>query len=88
MKKERVEVFSSGKTAVLDDFARLDIFTGRKRTNKRGSRDKGHAREVREFLDSVRNAGPAPIPFEEIYYTTRMCFDIIKSITRRETVRY
>lgn len=88
MKKERVEVFSSGKTAVLNDFTRLDIFTSRKRTNKKRGLDKGHGREVQEFLDSVRKGGPAPIPFEEIYYTTKMCFDIIKSITRRETVRY
>jgi hypothetical protein len=88
LKKERVEVFSSGKTAVLDDFNRLDIFTSARRTIKARGRDKGHGREVREFIDSVERGGPAPIPFEEIYYTTKMCFDIIKSITGRETVRY
>lgn len=88
LKKERVEVFSSGKTAVLDDFNRLEIFTSARRTIRARGRDKGHAREVREFIDSVRRGGPAPIPFEEIYYTTKMCFDIIKSITRHETVRY
>jgi polar amino acid transport system substrate-binding protein len=86
--KERVEVFSSGKTAVLDDFNRLDIFTSTRRTIKARGRDKGHGCEVREFLDSVRSGGPAPVPFEEIYYTTKMCFDIIRSIARRETVRY
>ena len=88
MEKERVEVFSSGKTAVIDDFNRLDIFTSGKRTRRKRGRDKGHGMEVREFLDSVRKGGPAPIPFEEIYSTTKMCFDIIKSITGRETVRY
>jgi polar amino acid transport system substrate-binding protein len=88
VKKEYLEVFSSGKTAVLDDFTRLDIFTSGRRTNKRMSRDKGHSREVREFLNWVRKGGPAPIPFEEIYYSTKMSFDIIKSITRRETVTY
>jgi polar amino acid transport system substrate-binding protein len=88
MKKERVEVFSSGKTAVLDDFNRLDIFTSGKKTNKKLGRDKGHGREVQEFLDAVRKGRPSPIPFEEIYYTTKMCFDIVKSITSRETVKY
>jgi polar amino acid transport system substrate-binding protein len=88
VKKEYLEVFSSGKTAVLDDFTRLDIFTSRRRTNKRMARDKGHASEVRAFLSSVKEGSPAPIPFEEIYYSTKMSFDIVKSIATRETVTY
>jgi len=88
MKKERLEIFSSGKTAVLDDFTRLDIFTSRKTTNKKLGRDKGHRREVEEFLDSIRNGSPAPISFEEIYYSTKMSFDIIRSINNGETIRY
>jgi predicted dehydrogenase/threonine dehydrogenase-like Zn-dependent dehydrogenase len=88
MKKERLEVFSSGKTAVLDDFTRLDIFTSKKTTNKKLGQDKGHRREVEEFLDSVRNGKPAPIPFEEIYYSTKMSFDIMRSINTGETIRY
>ncbi|MCK4350577.1 MAG: oxidoreductase, partial [Candidatus Krumholzibacteria bacterium] len=88
LKKERLEVFSSGKTAVLDDFVKLDIFTSRKKTNKKLGQDKGHRREVEEFLDSIRNGRPAPIPFEEIYYSTKMSFDIIRSINTGETIRY
>ena len=88
MKKERLEIFSSGKTAVLDDFTRLDFFTSRKTTNKKLGQDKGHRREVLEFLDSVRNGNPAPIPFEEIYYSTKMSFDIIRSINNGETIHY
>jgi predicted dehydrogenase/threonine dehydrogenase-like Zn-dependent dehydrogenase len=88
MKKERLEVFSSGKTAVLDDFSKLDIFTSKRTTNKKLSQDKGHGREVGEFLHSVRTGGAAPIPFEEIYYSTKMSFDIIKSINSSEIIRY
>ncbi|MEJ2721277.1 MAG: Gfo/Idh/MocA family oxidoreductase, partial [bacterium] len=88
MRKERLEVFSSGKTAVLDDFTSLDIFTSRKKTSKRRSQDKGHKKEVREFLESVRKGEPAPIPFEQIYYSTKMSFDITRSITHCETVQY
>jgi hypothetical protein len=88
MKKERLEVFSSGKTAVLDDFTKLDIFTSKRATDKKMGRDKGHGREVAEFLHSVRTGSPAPISFEEIYYSTRMSFDIIKSINNGELIRY
>jgi len=88
MKKERLEVFSSGKAAVLDDFSRLDVFTTRRRSVKKFGQDKGHAREVGEFLDSIRKGLPSPIPFEEIYYSTRMSFDIIRSINTGETIRY
>lgn len=88
MKKERLEVFSSGKAAVLEDFSKLDIFTSRKTSNKKFGQDKGHAREVKEFLDSIRKGLPAPISFEEIYYSTRMSFDIIKSINNGETILY
>jgi predicted dehydrogenase/threonine dehydrogenase-like Zn-dependent dehydrogenase len=88
MKKERLEVFSSGKTAVLDDFSRLDLFTSKKTTKRKLGQDKGHVREVEEFLDSVRKGAHAPIPFEEIYYSTKMSFDIMKSINTGETIRY
>jgi predicted dehydrogenase len=88
MKKERIEIFSSGKAAVVDDFSRLDVFKSRKSFKSKMSQDKGHAREVKEFLDSVRNGIPAPISFEEIYYSTKMSFDIIRSITGGETIHY
>jgi predicted dehydrogenase/threonine dehydrogenase-like Zn-dependent dehydrogenase len=88
LKKERIEVFSSGKVAVIDDFSKLDIYTSRKSSKGSGSQDKGHAREVKEFLDSIRKGGPAPISFEEIFWSTKMSFDIIRSITSGETVNY
>ena len=88
MKKERLEVFSCGKTAVLDDFTRLDIFTSRRKTGRKLGQDKGHAREVAAFLDAVRKGAPAPIPFEEIYYSTKMSFDIMKSINAGEEIQY
>jgi len=89
LKKERLEVFSSGKTAVLDDFVRLEIYSKSRKTTKRSSsQDKGHRAEVQAFLDSVRRGAPAPIPFGEIYYSMRMTFDVIKSLSKGEAVRY
>ena len=88
MKKERIEIFSSGKAVVIDDFTRLEIYRNRKASKTSMSQDKGHAAEVRAFLDAVGSGKPAPIPFEEIYYSTRMSFDIVRSITSGATIHY
>ena len=45
-------------------------------------------KEVNEFISSIKEGRPAPISFEDIYYSTRMSFDIIKSIRNNETILY
>ena len=50
--KERVEVFCEGKVMVSDDFRRLSITRGgRTHTSRPPQADKGHAAEMRAFLD-------------------------------------
>lgn len=88
LKKEYLEVFSNGVTAVLDDFKELTIYGRSKKTEKLISQDKGHKNEVESFLNSIKNGEETPIPFEEIYYSTKMSFDILKSIQRKETIVY
>lgn len=68
MAKERIEVFSGGRSAVLDDFSRLDLYSSRPESHK-AAQDKGHAAEVAAFLDSL-GGGPAPIPFDSLRETT------------------
>ncbi len=50
--------------------------------------NKGHAIEVSKFLESVRDGKPSPISFEEIFWTTKMTFDVITSIKERRTIIY
>ena len=52
------------------------------------NQNKGHKTEVKLFLDSIRNGDLAPIPFEEVYWSTKMSFDIISSITNNEQINY
>ncbi len=70
--KERIEVFSGGSAAVLDDFRCLELVRhGHKQTfRSRFRRDKGHRAELAEFLSAIRNGGQAPISFENIVSTT------------------
>ena len=54
--KERVELYASGCTAVINDFKDISIFAGGKKTKKRllFSQDKGQKNEVRLFLEAIR----------------------------------
>jgi polar amino acid transport system substrate-binding protein len=78
--KERIEIFSGGKTAVVDNFKRLETYYG-------GSRkvyetlivEKGHKAEVEKFINSIHLANDL-IPFESLVATTRSTFKIIQSL--------
>ena len=88
LKKEYLEVFSNGVSIVLDDFKELKIYGKKKSSNKLLNQDKGHKREVNDFIIAIKEGKPTPIGFEEIYYSTKMSFDIIKSIRNKEIIPY
>jgi len=80
--KERIEVFTGGKIAVLDDFRSLEmVFQGRRRmTRSRFKQDKGHAASWNAFLDAVKSGGPPLIPYDQIISTTQATFAAVESI--------
>jgi predicted dehydrogenase len=80
--KERVEVFSGGRVAVLNDFRSLEMaFKGklvrRKTTFKQ---DKGHQACWAAFIDSLRNHGQPPIPYDQLVMTTQASFTALKAL--------
>lgn len=78
--KERIEVYSQERTAVVDNF-RLTIGYGFKGFSKlRTALDKGHAEQFRLFTERTRNGGKALIPFDEIVNTTLASFAAIDSL--------
>jgi polar amino acid transport system substrate-binding protein len=86
--KERVEVFASGCTAVLDDFKLLTLHSGnKKRQKKLAIQDKGQKAEVREFLKGVRRGTPPPIPYDELISTSFVTFKILESIATGQTIK-
>lgn len=86
--KERVEIFSSGSTAILDDFKTLSIHArGRKKAKKLWSQDKGQKAEVKLFVEAILNGTGEVIPFEEIYSASLVSFKIIESIRTGECIR-
>jgi predicted dehydrogenase/threonine dehydrogenase-like Zn-dependent dehydrogenase len=59
--KEYVEVHCGGRSGVIDDFRSANLFTGRRKTVKRGrGRDKGHAQQFRH-LRQVASGAATPL---------------------------
>ncbi len=79
--KEKIEVFSGGVVAVIDDFKSITTY-GKSVSEKSGKQDKGHQKEVQLFLDSLREGKQSPIAFDEIYHSMLVTFKVLESIAR------
>ena len=82
--KERVEVHGAGRSAVLDDFRRLELIEGGRQRIQRSwlRQDKGHAAELAAFIRAVRGQEPTPIPFDEILAATKATFRVVESLRK------
>jgi predicted dehydrogenase/threonine dehydrogenase-like Zn-dependent dehydrogenase len=79
--KERVELFSSGKTFVIDDFRAATLHDGAKEKRLRfGGQDKGQTDEVRKVCSVVLHGEPAPIALEDLAASARATFAIRESL--------
>jgi len=80
LSKERIEIFSGGKTAVIDNFKILEMYHGgTRKVHETSTIEKGHKAEVEEFINSVHLAKDL-IPFQSLVLTTRATFKIIESL--------
>lgn len=79
--KEHIEIFSTGRTAVIDNFKTLELYhQGSRKRVRQLAIDKGHKEEIRQFLSAVRDGGQSPIEFESIVAATRTTFAIQRSL--------
>jgi len=79
--KERVEIYTNGCTAVLNDFKEALIYSaGRSRKKKLMVQDKGQKEEVKAFVESILKGESGPIPLEEIINTSIVTFKILESL--------
>ena len=86
--KERVEIFTGGRVAVLDDFRRLELVMNGKRTvtNSRLHQDKGHRAEWEAFASAVTSGGLPPIPYNHLFGVTRATFAAVEALRTLETI--
>lgn len=79
--KEYLEVFTSGRSAILEDFKTLRIHgTGKAVRSKLWNQNKGQKEMVAAFVDSLVKDGSSPIAFGDIYAVTKACFLVLDSI--------
>jgi predicted dehydrogenase/threonine dehydrogenase-like Zn-dependent dehydrogenase len=86
--KERVEIFTGGRVATLDDFRILELFHQGKRHVTRSSlrQDKGHRAEWEAFSAAILAGGPAPIPFEHLLGVSEATFAALDSLRNKKTI--
>ena len=85
--KERVEGFCAKRTAILDDYVTLDLHdAGRRHRSRLPGQDKGHRREISEFLTAACTGRPA-LGLDEIDNVTLACFAIVESLRTGRPVR-
>jgi predicted dehydrogenase/threonine dehydrogenase-like Zn-dependent dehydrogenase len=87
--KERVEVFCSGRVAVLDDYRTLEMVSDGRRQAYRSPlrQDKGHRAEWQAFVKALRTGGPPPIPYEQIFGVMRATFAAVEALRSGEQIR-
>jgi predicted dehydrogenase/threonine dehydrogenase-like Zn-dependent dehydrogenase len=78
--KERVEIYSQGRTLILDNFRKLEGFGFKGFSTMRGALDKGHKCQFIELITKIKSGGESIISFEEIYNTTKASLAAVKSM--------
>lgn len=84
--KERVEVFSGGRVAVLDDYRTLEMVKDgqRKVLRSRLRQDKGHAAEWGAFAAALQAGGPPPIPYAHLFGVSRAALAAVEALRSRQ----
>ena len=87
--KERVEMFGGGKSAVLDDFRRLETYSGGRSRSRRSllSQDKGHEAIWTSFINSIQQGGPPPIGYEQLIEVTAATLAANDSLQRGQPIK-
>lgn len=83
--KERIEVFSSERVFVIDNFKTLTSY-GQKYRLRKFKQDKGHQEEIFQFIESVKGNKLPPISTKEIFEIHLATFAIITSIERKTII--
>lgn len=83
--KEKIEIFSSGRTMVIDNFRSLKLY-GFSGSGMSGSQDKGHHEQYSRYLNFLKNGGEPLIAFDEIVNTTRASLAALESLKEKKWI--
>jgi len=87
--KERIEAFSAGKIAVLDDFRTLDLVSENDHKQKKSvlRQDKGHQAAWQAFANAITQGQAPTIPYEQLIGVTRASFAAIRSLDQGSEIK-
>ena len=71
---------------MIDDFKRLEVISNSKSVFRYKGDLKGHSEELKEFIAAIRNGKPSPIPYNELYTSSKATFAVLESIKRRQPI--
>jgi predicted dehydrogenase/threonine dehydrogenase-like Zn-dependent dehydrogenase len=79
--KERIEVYSQGRTLIIDNFRKLESFgfSGKGFTK---SQDKGHFEQFKALQRKLSEGGKELIPIKEILNTSRAAIAAVESLKK------
>ena len=84
--KERVEVFSQGKTLILDNFRQLKGYGYKGFNGLKTKMDKGHFRQFALLTERAAQGGAPLIPYDELINTAKATFAAMDSMRTGEWV--
>ncbi len=84
--KERIEIFAAGKVFVCNNFRQSHVIGGKDKLKTR-NQDKGHAAELRAFLECVSAGGEWPIARDELIEVSRVTVDAAIQVQSRRAER-
>ncbi len=84
--KEYCEVFSSGKTAIMNDFHEVSLFNNSKRRKIKFDGKKGHKEEVDYFINLILGKVEEKLSFSSIISTTKLTVKILESIKNNKVI--
>ena len=85
--KERIEVYSQGRTLVIDNFRKMTGYGFKGFSSMRGRQDKGHKEQFKRLINAVKQGGEPLIPFDELVNATRATFAAIQSLKTGQWVQ-
>jgi predicted dehydrogenase len=77
---ERIEVFGGGRTAVIDNWDRVELYGAGRSTTASGNKNKGHAPELGAFIQACRSGAAWPVPWTETYGVTWASLMAVRSL--------
>lgn len=81
--KEYCEISGGGLFAIMDNFSHVSFFKNGKRRQQKYKGDKGHAAEVKAFINTLAGREDSIIPFDSLFDTTLVTLKAVESLTQK-----